>query len=168
MTTPATRSINEFCTPIPSSERVIAGARVALRTRTPVTQEKVIFLPVGEFSEPMPEGCIEFDSLVEEFEQDPAKADLIADARKWLAALDPVLQTDPDLRMLRLRRGLSQTALARLIGTSQSHVARIESGSIDPGLGTCRRLATALDVDLNELNRAHLNCGSEAYRTESA
>lgn len=58
------------------------------------------------------------------------------------------------IRSIRLEAGLSQTDLARSIGTSQPHIARIERGSAEPTLDTCRRLARALGVDLNTIDRA--------------
>lgn len=54
-----------------------------------------------------------------------------------------------DLRRERLERGLSQAALARLAGTSQSQIARLESGRQDPGLSTWRRVFAPLGVSLN-------------------
>jgi DNA-binding XRE family transcriptional regulator len=51
------------------------------------------------------------------------------------------------LRELSVRReqlGLSQTAVAAVMGTSQSAVARLESGDIDAKLSTVERYAAAL------------------------
>jgi transcriptional regulator with XRE-family HTH domain len=47
------------------------------------------------------------------------------------------------VRDLRTEAGLSVRALARGAGLSPSTVTRIESGAVDPGLGTLRRLAAA-------------------------
>jgi len=50
---------------------------------------------------------------------------------------------------------LSQTAVAAQMGTSQSVVARLESGALDMRLSTLQRYAAALGLDLViELNRA--------------
>ena len=54
-----------------------------------------------------------------------------------------------DLVELRRRRGLSQTDIAERMGTSQSALARVESGRSDLRLSTIARYAEALDVDLN-------------------
>lgn len=63
--------------------------------------------------------------------------------------------TDGDtVRTLRLRKGWSQTQLAETIGTSQSHVARIERGDQNLAIQTCRRLADVLAVDMNALAQA--------------
>ncbi|WP_412130714.1 helix-turn-helix domain-containing protein [Bordetella bronchiseptica] len=53
---------------------------------------------------------------------------------------------------MRLAAGLSQTQLAKLVGTSQSHIAKIEAGHVRVYLDTANRLATALGVDLERLN----------------
>lgn len=55
------------------------------------------------------------------------------------------------LAQMRLRRGLSQQRLAEMIGTSQSHVAKIEAGTINLYWHTVVRLADALSVSLDEL-----------------
>ncbi|NNH19152.1 helix-turn-helix transcriptional regulator [Bordetella trematum] len=53
---------------------------------------------------------------------------------------------------MRLQKGLSQTQLADLIGTSQSHIAKIEAGQVRIYLDTANRLAVALSVSLDKLN----------------
>lgn len=47
---------------------------------------------------------------------------------------------------LREEKQLSQSALARLIGTSQSAISQIESGERNPSFSTIRELARALEV----------------------
>lgn len=56
-----------------------------------------------------------------------------------------------ELARARQDSGLSQTALAARMGTSQSAVARIEQGDADVRLSTLERYAAALDrtVDWN-------------------
>jgi transcriptional regulator with XRE-family HTH domain len=44
--------------------------------------------------------------------------------------------------------GLSQTDLADLVGTTQSAIARLESGGRPPRIDTLLRIAEALDCDL--------------------
>ena len=48
----------------------------------------------------------------------------------------------------RLRAGLSQRELAQRAGTSQSAVARIESGAVSPSLHTVRRLVGACGFEV--------------------
>ena len=48
----------------------------------------------------------------------------------------------------RRARGLSQAELAELCGTTQSAIARLESGGRPPRIDTLLRIANALDCDL--------------------
>jgi transcriptional regulator with XRE-family HTH domain len=48
----------------------------------------------------------------------------------------------------REQAGLSQSELAKLAGTSQSAVARLERGQVSPSLATLRRLARAAGFDV--------------------
>jgi len=52
------------------------------------------------------------------------------------------------VRMVALReeKGLSQSALARLVGTSQSAISQIESGERNPSFSTIREIAKALEI----------------------
>lgn len=49
----------------------------------------------------------------------------------------------------RLEQGLTQTALAKKIGTKQSAIARLESGSYNPSLSFLQKTAKALGVKLH-------------------
>jgi len=49
---------------------------------------------------------------------------------------------------LRLRNGLSQAALAQKIGTKQTSIARLESGSSLPSLSFLKRIADATETTL--------------------
>src|ERR671932_55349 len=48
----------------------------------------------------------------------------------------------------RQARGLSQKELAALVGTTQSAIARLESGGRPPRIDTLLRIANALDCEL--------------------
>lgn len=48
----------------------------------------------------------------------------------------------------RVERGLTQTEVAARMGTSQSAVARLESGSADVRISTLERYAAALELTL--------------------
>lgn len=69
----------------------------------------------------------------------PGFADM-AKRRRELAA---------SLASRRLALGLSQTEVAARMGTSQSAVARLESGEVDTRLSTLERYAVALGADLD-------------------
>jgi DNA-binding XRE family transcriptional regulator len=49
----------------------------------------------------------------------------------------------------RMDRGLTQQELAKLVGTSHSHISRIESGRYMPSGTTLQKLAAGLDRDLH-------------------
>jgi predicted transcriptional regulator len=51
---------------------------------------------------------------------------------------------------MRKRLGLTQTELAQRANVSQSLIARIESGSVDPRLSTLRRILEALEKSTKE------------------
>jgi predicted transcriptional regulator len=55
------------------------------------------------------------------------------------------LPTPEDLKRCRKRLGLTQTQLAEKAGVSQSLIARIEAGDIDPRLSTLRKIVNALN-----------------------
>ena len=54
------------------------------------------------------------------------------------------IPTPEEIRARRLALGLTQTDLARKAGISQSMIARIESGSVDPRVSTLGRIVTVL------------------------
>jgi len=66
-------------------------------------------------------------------------------------ALEPEYRLAAALIRLRLAKGLTQEELARLMNTKQESIARLESGSSLPSLSTVKRLADALDAEL-EIN----------------
>ena len=63
------------------------------------------------------------------------------------------------IREARKRRGLTQNELAQRLGTTQSAIARLESGKSDARLGTVLAVVRACDLDLHlslaELDRDH-------------
>ena len=48
----------------------------------------------------------------------------------------------------RVERGLSQKELARKIGTKQSAISRLESGTCNPSLSFLQKVSEALNVEL--------------------
>ena len=48
----------------------------------------------------------------------------------------------------RVKKGLTQAALANKIGTKQSSIARLESGSYNPSIFFLNKVANALDARL--------------------
>ena len=68
--------------------------------------------------------------------------------RERYEALEPEYQLAAALIRLRLAKGLTQEELARLLHTKQESIARLESGSSLPSLSMVKRVADALDADL--------------------
>jgi transcriptional regulator with XRE-family HTH domain len=62
----------------------------------------------------------------------------------------------------RKARGLSQAELAELTGTTQSAIARLESGGRPPRLDTLLRVAEALDCELTVELRPRTRQGTGA------
>jgi predicted transcriptional regulator len=52
-----------------------------------------------------------------------------------------------EIRMLRKRAGLSQQELASRVGVTQSHIAKVEAGRIDPSYGLVRRIVLCLEEE---------------------
>ena len=72
------------------------------------------------------------------------RARLVGAEEGWLFA-----QIAGQVADRRKERGLSQAALAELVGTTQSAIARLESGGRPPRIDTLLRIANALDADLH-------------------
>jgi ribosome-binding protein aMBF1 (putative translation factor) len=83
----------------------------------------------------------DIDELVAIDERDASRRQHLENARRKIAQALP--QQITGVAALRLRKGWSQEQLAQEMGSSQSHVARIESGQ-DILLDTAWRLAKAL------------------------
>ena len=62
--------------------------------------------------------------------------------------LTPRYQVISDLIAARLKKGITQKELADKIGTKQSAIARLESGSINPSLGLLEKIASVMGYKL--------------------
>lgn len=90
------------------------------------------------------------DSEFEDVSEVVARFDAADAARARLKlASNEIAERICPMARIRLERGMSQAALASLAGTSQSYIARIEAGLIDPRLKTVGRIAAALGVSLS-------------------
>ncbi len=91
--------------------------------------------------------AIDIDDLVAELEsQSPENAVAIAQGRQWVA--ETFYADQPSVAQLRLKNGWSQAELARRAETSQSYIARLEQGKIDPQMSTARKIADTLGVSI--------------------
>jgi len=64
------------------------------------------------------------------------------------------LPTPQYIRSLRKKAGLTQKEVARRAGVSQSLIARIEAGTVDPRLSTLRKILAVLEEALEKLPKA--------------
>ena len=78
------------------------------------------------------------------FEEIEAEALRDPEVRKAYEALEPAYQ----VARLRTMRGLTQKQLAALVGTTQSSIARLESGKEPPRLSFLQRVVEALGGQL--------------------
>ncbi len=85
------------------------------------------------------------DFIAQLCEEDPRLEAALEAGTQWVGR---TLYADEKetFRAFRLAAGLSQAQLAKRTGTSQAHIARIESGETEPGVGKVARLAEALNV----------------------
>ncbi len=69
------------------------------------------------------------------------------------------LPTATELKRKRESLGLKQAEVARLAGISQSMIARIESGSVDPRISTLRKVIEVLtDAERSKITARHVMC----------
>lgn len=87
-----------------------------------------------------------------------ARAELIEEYKEFIPE---------SLSKIRLQKGFSQTALASIIGTSQSHVAKIEAKMLDVKFSTATKIADALAISLDQLRPLILLEQSENLKIET-
>lgn len=146
----ATLSPNAFSAPTKSFEQVFGE----VGTATSSTRAPVFFFEA--YTQPQtatPAKHTSISQLAAEWEQDAEGSAALEEGRQWVA--DSFYGEDGDtVRTLRLRKGWSQARLAEVLATSQPHVARIERGTENLTIETCRKLSRALGIDLNTLDQA--------------
>jgi len=79
------------------------------------------------------------------------KAQLLKDpkVRQEYEALEPEFRLIRDVLLRRSELNLSQVQLAKLVGTRQPAISRLERGDGNITISTLRRIADALDADLD-------------------
>lgn len=81
---------------------------------------------------------------------DPEFQETMRASRKVLAEEMEELAA-PTLSTARLKRGFSQSRVASIMNTSQSHISKIEAGEVKLHLDTAKRLADVLGISLDTL-----------------
>lgn len=135
------------------NEQVVGNVSIATTIKT----KAAVFNIEARFKEVVtPVKHTSIDDIVNEWSQDDDMREALENARLWYAeqyhAEDGVT-----IRTIRLKKKWSQAKLADEIGSSQSHIARIERGTENLSIETCRRLCVALDIDMNTLDCALKN-----------
>ncbi len=70
---------------------------------------------------------------------------------EWRAGYEKVRQENEPIRAIiraRMEKGVTQASIAKKMGTTQSSIARVESGKSHPTIPFMQRLADALDMRL--------------------
>lgn len=70
-------------------------------------------------------------------------------AREGYWQAERAYQIGDEVRRLREERGLSQRELGERMGATQSVIARLEAGGVEPTIATLDRVAAALEVELD-------------------
>lgn len=120
----------------------------APQTAAVLDRAKVISAEFGVSSAKPMKGTVSLSEFMRTVEADTDIAPRLSKARQDLAKL---LGDAGPLRRIRLEVGLSQQKLADAAGTTQTYVARLEAGTVDPGTDMLARLAQALQTDVFKL-----------------
>jgi len=146
----ATLSASASSAPTKSFEKIFGETGAATsRTRCQVFAFEAYTAPQPQ----APTNHTSVGQLVTKWEQDAKGRAALEEGRQWVAGT--FYGEDGDtVRTLRLRQGWSQARLAQELATSQSHIARVERGTENLTIETCRKLSRALGIDLNTLDQA--------------
>lgn len=147
-------SRKEFSEPTKSSDLQFAFGQSTPQTRSEQVPCIVFriesYLPAESAA---PEKYITIGDLTAKWDKHESRRAAMEEARRW-AATERIKKDGDSVKTYRLKNGWSQVQLAQAIGTSQPHIARIERGTENLTIDTCRRLAEALGVDMNTLDQA--------------
>jgi len=131
---------------------IIDKAAVAHR-QTSTSETKVLFINIPEpGAEAIRDGFVDIDDYIDELCLDEDNRTTLAKARREIAS--DIYGEQISIAALRLKHGWSQRDLARIIGTQQPHISRLEAGTIDPHLSTLKKLADAFEIPLGQLSEA--------------
>lgn len=89
--------------------------------------------------------------VIKRLEADPVKKAALGRARSRLSSALESAEGRRTLTSLRLARGLSQAALAEMIGQKQPNIAKLEREGADLRASTIRKLAVALDTSADDI-----------------
>ncbi|TCL91267.1 helix-turn-helix protein [Rhizobium sp. PP-WC-2G-219] len=94
----------------------------------------------------------EFEDMIDTIEANRIMARINAGEETWPAELVyELFETDSRIRTFREYRGLTVSDLAAAAGISQPYLSEIEGGKKTGSVDVLKRIATALNVDLDDL-----------------
>ena len=130
----------------PTKTSELSSTKVFDEQPTSTTPGQVIYLELPiPVKPPILSGAVDIDDLVAELEQSDEVAEAIAKGRQWVAK--SFYSNQPSsIAQLRLQKGWSQAELAKRASTSQSYIARLELGNVDPQVSTVIKIAKALGL----------------------
>lgn len=96
------------------------------------------------------------------FEKRAARDPEFREARERLR---PEYEFRRALIQARLDNGITQADLAERVGTTQSAIARLESGGAEPSFNMLRRLSAALNVSFEIMPSAEIQIHHQDVRT---
>jgi DNA-binding XRE family transcriptional regulator len=115
-----------------------------LKDSQPKSSGQVLYFEIEVVASKPLRGGTPLEKIIQRMEANPKMAAHLEVARRGLSkALDGGSQS---LRALRLAAGFSQDKLAARAGATQSYIARVEAGTVDPGTDMLGRLAEALNI----------------------
>ena len=151
--TPAIPSASASSAPIKSFEKVVSQPGTATETSSRTRCQVFAFEAYTAPRPSTPAKHTTIRELVSQWEKNEKRRVALEEGRQWVA--ETFYGEDGDtVRTLRLRKGWSQSRLAKALETSQSHVARIERGTENLTIETCRKISKALEIDMNTLDQA--------------
>lgn len=119
--------------------------------------QNVFFISDVVIHPPVPTGFKDIQAVVRNYEKQPSKAAVLAEARKRLSSSMTAIDMPVTIANLRLRAGLSQSKAAMLLGNSQSGYSLIEAGRRDMLHKTFEKLVEIFNTTRDELAQAIKN-----------
>ena len=147
-----TQSPNVSSQPTKAFE-ITSSADFITETSSRVKCKVFLFEQYNGEKAPTPPQHMAIGDLIATWDKDANRKAALEEARRWVNESFHGDEGDT-VRTFRLRKGWSQTRLSQEIGTSQSHIARIERGTENITIETCRKLCQALEIDLTSLDQA--------------
>ena len=140
----------------------VINKAVKPHARTATRKCDIITLNIPETSgAAVPAGFQEIDDYIDAISEDEKTRQALAAARKDIA--NDIHGEELSIMALRLKHGWSQRDLARILGTQQPHISRLEAGTVDPQLGTINKLAEVFGVAVGDLAEAFVKRSTEAH-----